>query len=163
LSEPEKGSFVTTFVSNARRFKGTAAMAAIAVAVVSGPLPADATTHYVKTVTDGGWLPTAKASEHEEGAIEYWSDFRVGEIRSPKAIPTNLICGYQAAISWQSPSGSTTYDTTFSTYHAGCVYEAWKDFGNYDGGYVENTRFPTKWKSNHTTQDNWVGIGTLRD
>ena len=47
---------------------------------------------------------------------------------------------------------------------AGCSYATGRfDFDGFTGRYVENTRFPTKFKSNHTPGDNCLAIGTLQD
>ena len=101
-------------------FRSTCAGLAAAVLTFGPSQPASAavwTPHTVSTVTDGGWIPTALAKEHEQaGGLEYWGYFRIGEIRSTTAIPSNLICGYQAGISWQSPDGSVTYQTQYSKY-----------------------------------------------
>ncbi len=35
------------------------------------------------------------------------------------------------------------------------------DFPNYNGGYEKGTKFPSKWKSNHTTNSDWIVIGKL--
>jgi hypothetical protein len=132
--------------------------------VASLPGVAGATLHTVWTMGVDSWPIFARAYESEtSGGLEDWSGFRVGQNRAPNATPWNTICAYQAWIAWQSPNGQTTYSSQFSPFHGSCSYVAWMDFPNYNGLYVENTRFPTKWKSDKTPNSDWLSIGVLTD
>jgi len=103
-------------------------------------------------------------AENRSGGLEDWWGFRVGEIEANP--DTNLfpeICDYQAALGWDNPAGTYSYGTTYSSFHSGCSWSAWMDFPGSEGRYVENTRFPAKWRSNHTNRGGWQALGTLVD
>jgi len=135
-------------------------MAVGALVVAGTGAPAGASVRTVQTVLDGGWIANAHADKVIRSDFREWSGFRVGELRPYAVSPTAMICSYQASLWWESPNG-TIIQMQNSSYHNSCSWVARMDFQNFDGGYQTGTKFPAKWKSNHTPNRNWVGIGKL--
>lgn len=141
------------------------AAAASILAVNAGPPPAAAVLREVRHRLDGGWFSFGRAYKDAAGnGMDHWDRFRIGEIRSPVSTWFDQICDYQAEIKWVSPQGRVVH-TQRSPFKNGCSFLAWMDFPNYDSNYARGTKFPTKWKSNHTRNNGvsgaWEGVGTL--
>jgi len=138
----------------------TAGLAVGALVVAGAGEPVMASPRSVQTVLDGGWVANAHARKVARADFYDWSRFRIGELRSPSAAWTSMICSYQASLWWESPSGKIIQMQN-SSYHRGCSWVARMDFQNFEGGYPRGTKFPAKWKSNHTPKDDWIRIGKL--
>lgn len=143
-----------------RAGKAAAAGAAVGAMLVTMPAqPAAADLSSVQTHLGGGWWTNARAYKSYHGDIVEWSNFRIWEGRV-NADFFDWSCGYQGQLQWESPGGQIIH-TQRSGFHGGCSYSAWVDFQNYAGGYQRKTKFPAKWRSNHTPRTDWLTIGKL--
>ena len=159
---------ISARVVGARKAMGGAvAVAALTGTTVAGPVqPADAAPWAVRTVQvprEDRYIAFARGYvSHFSSSLEDWRDFRVGEVNLVPQLGWT-ICGYQGALGWDSPDGKHSYGTTYSSVNTGCSVIAFFDFPGHTSRYANQTRFPAKWRSNHTNNDTWQGLGTIVD
>ena len=96
-----------------------------------------------------------------DGSSWHWSGIRTTEIQNTLFF-WDSICGYQGARSIVYRATGQVLDGTAvnSNFHAGCSFgSAYFDFGQRN--LSRDYGIKTKWKSNHTTNSDWITIGTL--
>lgn len=148
-------------MQRSRARKLTASALAVGVAVGVSADAASAGTRIVQTALNNGHLARGSANSNRFGTGDgwHWSGIRTTEIQNTLFF-WDTICGYQGGRSIvHFPSGSVT-NATNSAFHAGCTWgTAFFDFGE---RYLSSLYgIKTKWKSNHTTNSDWIEIGTL--
>jgi hypothetical protein len=129
-----------------------------AVVLVGGPLAGVAGAGAVHIFVDGGNIVSGQANITDNGPTDTWWSQDVGETQTS---PFNPICDWQGQRIFVHEQDSGRFsNANASNFHDSCSFvTAYSEHPSITLGEVWDLRF--KWKSNHTSNDDYEIVGTI--
>ena len=136
----------------------TTKVACGAAVLVVGPLTGVAGAGAVRIIVDGGNLVTGQANIDDRGSSDYWYSQDVGE---NQVTPFSTICDWQGQRIFVHEQDSGRFaNANASNFHDSCYFGvAFSRHPSETMGEAWDLRF--KWKSNHTTNNDYEIVGTI--